>query len=337
MCRQLCVWFLICSSAASFAQTSPPAVQPVTLRELATQSDKTTLGWNKKVLISSGLSLGQSNNVIGQPDGETNTYGLNFEGNLNRIGERDEWRNQLKIGESATRTPAIPRYSKVKDEFKIETLYLRTLENTPWFGPYVKASVETSVFKGEDIRAEAKTYEIRDSNGGLEKTFTGTSVRLTDGFSPATFKESVGGFFKIINKENMKVEARTGVGAVQVLADNQYAIKDNGATPQVEVSELASYEQVGLEGGATWSGSIDKKTSYSLQGEFLIPFVAEQKAGDDRSNFALTNWELKAQITSKLYDWLSLDYTAKVFRQPQLLDETQSQTLFLLNLTYQML
>lgn len=307
-------------------------VQPVTLKEEVKASEKSLLGWTKKLVVGSSLSIGTSESVVGQTDGQTVTYGLNLEGQFNHIAEQDEWRNSLKVSESASKTPSVPRYVKASDELKFETLFLHTLTDVPWFGPYAKASVETSLFKGEDVRSEAKTYQFAD--GSLQ---TGTSIRLTDAFKPITTRESAGGFFKIVNKEDMKLEARIGAGALQVNAKGQRAIKDDSTTANIEVVDLDSYSQLGIEGGFSFKGSIDQKTSYSLDGEFLTPLSADQKAGDKRSKFELTNWELKARLTSKLYDWLSLDYSAKMFKQPQLIDKTQTQTMLLVSLTYQLL
>lgn len=311
---------------------------PMTMKEEAKKNEKAPMGWFKKLNLSSSVSMGTSSNVIGQPDGQTNNYGLNLDGELNWKNEQDEWRNGLKIGESASRTPAIPVYTKVKDELKLETLYLHTLESTPWFGPYVKASAETAVFKGEAVTADPKSYDIYDSTGSnlLRTESNTTTLRLTDGLKPLTLKESVGGFFKIIQKDEMKLEGRIGYGAMQVDASGQLAVKDNSATANVDVVELKSYQQSGIEGALDWSGSIDKKTSYSLGFEFLTPLTAKQETGDNRNKFELTNWDVKGKLTSKLYEWLALDYSLRFFKQPQLLDKTQSQTLLMLNLTYQM-
>lgn len=291
-------------------------------------------GWSRTLNIGSGLSFGSSDQVVGQPDGNTNTFGLDIVGQMNHLQGRDEWRNSLKIGESATQTPAVPRYSKVKDEFKFETLFLHTLEAVPWFGPYVKASAEAPIFKGEDIRSTPKTYEIHDTTGAIVETRTDTTLRLTDGFRPLTTKESAGGFFKLVERPTNKVEGRVGLGAIQVSADGQRAIADVGSTPQTEVKTLESFSQAGLEAALTWNGNWDSKSTYSLEAEMLTPFVGKQKAGDNRSKLELTNWEVKGKLTTKVYDWLAIDYSAKIFRQPQLLDKTQSQTLLMMNLTY---
>ncbi len=305
-------------------------VQNATLKEEVKQAAKDKKGWQKTLSISSSLSSGTSDNVVGQPSGQTNNFGLNLDGQFTNISDRDEWRNTLKIGESASKTPAIPKYSKVKDEIKIESLFLHSLNDYPWMGPYARVSAETAIFKGEDIRGAPTTYLLDDGS-----TPTLTTLRLTDGFRPLTTRESVGAFFKLKDEETNKVESRLGIGALQVNADDQRVIKDVATTPQIDVDNLSSYEQVGVEGAISWKGPIDLKTTYALEAEFLSPFVADIPAADDRSKFELTNWEVKGRITSKVYDWMSVDYTAKVFKQPQLVEKTQSQTLLMVNLTYQ--
>lgn len=315
---------------AVFSFTSAGQVQDAILKQEVKRDEKAKKGWQKTLSLGANLSAGTSDNVIGQPSGQTTTFGLNLDGALNNVSEQDEWRNTLKIGESGTRTPAIPRYSKVKDELKLESLFLHSFKDHPWVGPYVRASAETAIFKGEDVRSEAKTYEFDDGS-----QYTGTSIRLTDGFRPLTTREGVGAFFKLKDLETNKVEARLGAGAVQVKADGQRVVKDDAATPVLEVDDLADYEQIGVEGAISWKGSIDEKTTYSLEGEFLSPLVADQATGDDRSKFELTNWEVKGRITSKVYEWMAVDYSAKVFKQPQLLDKTQTQTLLMVNVTYQ--
>jgi hypothetical protein len=292
-------------------------------------------GWTRTLSVGANVSLGSSDNVIGQSDGQTNTLGLLVDSQWSKLSAQDEWRSSLKIGESATRTPAIPRYAKVKDELKLESLVVHTLEATPWFGPYVKASAEMPLFKGEDVRGAPVTYEVRGGDGTVLVTENGTSLRLTDSFRPLTTKESIGGFFRIITRETMKLEGRMGLGAMQVQADDQRAVQDAAGTAPIDVVELASHEQLGIESALAWMGSIDQKTTYELSAEILYPLSASQKSYDDRELSELTNWELKAKLTSKLYDWLALDYSAKIFKQPLLLDRTQSQSLLLVNLTYQ--
>lgn len=310
-------------------------VENAVLKEAPKALTGTPLGWSRMLSVGANASIGTSDHVIGQPDGQTNTYGLNLDGQLNHLADRNEWRHSLKMGESASRTPALPRYGKVKDEAKLESLFLHTLEATPWFGPYVRAAVEAPLLKGEDLRSTPQTYEVRNAEGSLVGTSTGNSLRLTDGFRPLTWRESTGGFFKMIERTKTKVEGRLGVGAQQTKAAGSRVVADVAATPNLEVKELDNFEQVGVEGAIGWHGQWDSKSSYALDAEFLSPFHSTRTRGDDRSLFELTNWELKGRVTTKIYEWLALDYSFKIFRVPQLLDRTQSQTLLLFNLTYQ--
>jgi len=330
-------YFLALTVLVSAEVMAESPMENIAPREIATVKDLEQ-GWNRKVILGGTASLGTSDRVVGQTDGESTTLGLNLEGSLIHLKNRDEWRNIFKLGQSSAKTPSIPRYVKASDELKYETIYLHALESTPWFGPYVRGSVETAIFKGEDVRSEPKTYQRLDPDknpiGSAEVSDT---FRLTDGFRPLTTKESVGGFFKIIQKEKTKLEARLGIGAVQVQAKNQYALSDDNSTTEIEVRQLQSYEQVGGEGGFTLAGVFDAKTSYSLAGEFLTPFVIEKRSGESRSNFELTNWEVNARLTSKVYDWMSLDYTAKLLRKPQLVDDIQIQTLLMVSFNYQLL
>src|SRR5690606_26842655 len=123
-----------------------------------------------------------------------------------------------------TRTPSIPRYVKSSDELKISTAFLHFWDGNPKFGPYARAELSTPVFKGENVQSEAKTYRIIPNNGA-QQVFTGTSVRLTDGFKPLTTKESAGFFWRPRDDERMKIETRFGVAALQVSASGQYTVK----------------------------------------------------------------------------------------------------------------
>lgn len=290
-------------------------------------------GWTPLLKLSGNISFGSSDNVVGQQNGDTTTLGTNLNGGLNYRNNQHEWRNALRYQGATSRTPNVPVYIKSSDELSFETIYLFSLENIKWLGPYFRANAVTQVFKGEDIRENPVTYSISTSSGAT-RTETGRSLRLTDGFSPLTLKQSVGAFAKIIDEDKQKLEARLGLGALQVNADGQFAVNDDRATPSIEIRALESYEQAGFEAALTYSGRIDEKTSYHLGGEVLIPILKNLEAGDDRSSLQLTNYEVLAKLSSKVYDWMSLDYEYRLRKQPQLIDKNQIQHLLLVNLSY---
>ena len=305
----------------------------LTLQREIASDEKIPRGWTPKLKVSGNISFGSSDNVVGQQNGDTTTLGANINGGWNFRSDQHEWRNTFRFQGATSRTPNIPTYIKSTDELSVDSIYLFSLEDIPWLGPYVRVNAETQVFKGEDIRENVVTYSIA-RQGGEAREFTGQSLRLTDGFAPFNTKQSVGAFAKIINEEKQKLEARLGVGALQVNARNQLAIANNRATPVIEVRELESYEQAGFEAALTYSGRIDEKTSYHLGGEVLIPIVKNLEEGDDRSSLQLTNYEVLAKLTSKVYDWLSLDYEYRIRKQPQLIEKNQIQHLLLVNMSY---
>lgn len=321
------VTLLTFSSFASWAQGKGELT--LNQRTPATEEAKTP-GWTPSLTLQGNLSFGSNDNVIGQQDGDTVTLGTNSTGGYSYWSEKQEWRNSLKFSAATTRTPTIPRYVKSNDELKLESLYFYSLEAYPWLGPYVRFRAETTAFKGEDVRDQPVSYIY---SNGRASTTTAT-VRLTDPFKPLTTRESFGAFAKIITEETLTLEAALGLGAMQVAAGNQFSLSDDPLTPAIELKELKTYNQAGLEGGFNFKGIIDSKTSYSLTGDFLVPVIKDLEPGDKRNTLELTNYELVAKLTSKITSWASLDYEYKIKKQPQLLDKEQIQHLMLMNLTY---
>lgn len=329
--------YLVLSAILSISHSVGAQLETVNPKERLIASVDLENGWHPSLKLGANLSFGSNSNVIGQTSGDTTTLGLNVDGGAKYRLDRQEWRHQLNVLQASTRTPTIPRYIKSADELKYETTYLYGLESHPWLGPYAKASAETSILRGEDARDKSVTYAIlkRDSS---TVNRSGETLRLTDGFRPLTTKESVGFFAKLLEKEKANLEARVGVGAVQVQADGQFAVRDESSTAEIEVQELASFTQVGAEVGLGLTGQLDEKTSYSLTAEALVPFEkSDDKNSKDRDQWDLANIDIKGSVKSKIYDWATLAYELKVKRQPELLDEYQIQHLLVLNFAYTLL
>jgi hypothetical protein len=67
----------------------------------------------------------------------------------------------------------------------------------------------------------------------------------------------------------------------------------------------------------------------------LTPLGEDDEQG--RSGVELTNVDVVAKLSSKLYDWASVSYEYKAKNQPQLLDKWQIQHLLVLNFTHTVL
>lgn len=294
--------------------------------------EKKELGWKPAASISALYSTSTSENVIGQTDGTSQVYGLSFKGSYTLIKELSEWRNSLNYTGATTKTPAIPRYIKSSDELKLESIYLHSLPSYPKIGPYVKGSATTALFRGEDVRNTSTTYVINNSDGSVRGTQTDSSLPLTDAFKPLTLQESLGMFWKPKNNENMTLELRGGLGAIQVFAKDQLAVQDKANTTSVEITELKSFTQTGLEAGLLFKGKIDEKTMYELNAEALTPLIKE--SNETRDSFRLTNFNVAARLSSQITSWASIAYDYKLKMQPQLIEKAQIQHMLVLNINY---
>ena len=288
-------------------------------------------GWNPRLSLGMTASFGDNRGVVGQADGATLAFGLKFESGLDYRRGGHEWRNTLNLGEGLTRTPTLPVFVKSVDLLSLESIYLYHV--TPWFGPFVRATMLTSMFRGADVRAAPVTYQITRVNGIVD-TEVGSRLALSDPFQPMTLKQSVGPFLRPVEREDINVEIRAGLGAQETLAKGQLAGVDDEATPVIEIKELASVNQIGVEAAADiWGTVSDKRVTYRLGVDLMIPLAhTALVAGDTRSSVDLMNVELGGQLSFKLVEWASLDYQVKAIREPQVLDAFQVRNSLLLTM-----
>jgi len=298
---------------------------------LAEDPPAKVMGWSKNANVGANLSMSSSQDVVGQTDGTSQTYGINSKAGFNHNRERSEWRNDISLTGATTKTPTVPRFTKSADEFKLATIYLYSLENHPKLGPYARGEASAPVFKGEDVRSAPKTYRFLDT-GSSE---TGDSVRLTDGFKPLTTKEAVGMFYKPVQKENLKVEARIGLAATQIAASGQYSVKGvNSTTGEVELSPLSDVSQAGSEIGISIKGKANENSTYEVGAEAMTPWVNNKRSGDDRDAVRLTNIDAFVKLSSNLTKWATFGYDYKLKIQPQLVDRAQQIHMFVVNVNY---
>lgn len=294
------------------------------------------LGWKNSANLGANLSFTSSQDVVGQTDGNSETYGLNLKGAAIQTKEHSEWRNEGSLVGTTTRTPNVPRFVKSSDELKLGTAYLHFWNGNPNFGPYARAEAAAPMFKGENVQSENKTFRIKHRNAA-DDVFTASSVRLTDGFTPLTTKEAVGVFWRPKNDDRLKIETRVGIAAMQIEASGQYSTKGTNTAGEIEIAELSDVSQAGLEASVNVKGKINDNSAYELGLETMTPFVNNQDSGDDRDALRLTNVDGFAKLTSKITSWANFGYDYKVKIQPQLVDKTQQTHMLVLNISYNLL
>lgn len=294
-------------------------------------------GWDFILSIGATGNVSQNDSVIGQPDGTSITLGSKINFGADYISKSHEVRNRLNLSNTFTQTPVVPEFVRTSDTLELESIYYYHFESVPWLGPFVRLNLETSIFVGEDVRAENARYIIREADGGT-RDVVDARLRLTDPFQPMRLKQSVGLFARPLDYKWLGVEFRLGVGAREILAEGGLAINDNPDTTEIEVDELSDSFQAGGEAVATIGGALfGKRVTYKAGAEALIPFVSETDADQDKSITELTNIEVFAQVSFKLVEWASLDYEFRALRQPVLLDEFQIQNNLLLTFGYTLL
>lgn len=332
-----CILFMVAALATGAQAQTPTNIfgaQETLFRGPASDKEPVKYGWLTSLNLSSNISLSSSQDVVGQTNGSSQTYGANIKGSLYHVTESHEWRNDLFIRESTTKTPNVPRFVKSDDEVKLSSIYLFFLPHNPKLGPYARAEISAPLFKGEDVQTDPKTYN-RIRLDGSNETFSGTSTRLTDPFKPLTTKEAVGFFNRPVYNEKLHLELRLGFAAQQIAAAGQYAVKGaNKVTGNIDLSELKDVSQAGLEAGLALKGKIDEKSSYELGVDSLTPFINDKPAGDSRDAWRLTNVDGFAKLTSKVTDWMSFGYDYKLKIQPQLVDRAQQIHMLVINFTY---
>jgi hypothetical protein len=299
-------------------------------------------GWSRRVSAGLTISFGDNRSVVGQTDGGTLSFGLKFDAGLDYRRGGHEWRNVLGVAEGLTRTPVMPQFIKSADLLSLESIYLYHV--TPWFGPFVRASMLTAMFRGKDVRPGATTYLIKHVDGTVETKLEGgrasfedpivSTLSLSDPFQPMTLKQSAGPFVRPVESEKINVEIRAGLGGQETIAHNQLAVDDNKDTPEVEVNELYNVNQLGVQAAAdVWGSVSDKKVTYRIGIDAMIPLAhTALPVNDNRSALALMNLEMGGQLSFKLVEWASLDYQIKAIREPQVVDAFQVRNTLLLTL-----
>ncbi|WP_437924234.1 hypothetical protein WMF37_35125 [Sorangium sp. So ce291] len=290
-------------------------------------------GWSPGLLLGGTFNLANNRSVVGQADGTGVSAGFILEGSLDFNKAAHELRMTLGAGAGVTRTPALEAWVKTRDALAFEAIYLYHV--VPWFGPFGRFALDTQMFPGSDPRSAPTTYAITRADGTTE-AITGTRLHLSDPFQPVTLKQSLGVFVQPVNRESVLVEARAGAGAQEVIASDVLALGDDDGTPEVEVSELSSYSQLGAEAVIEASGALrEKQITYRAGMAVLLPIVySDLDAGDERGALDLMNVDIVGGLSFKLVEWASLDYQLHVVRQPQLIDAWQVQNNILLTLSY---
>jgi hypothetical protein len=293
-------------------------------------AEKLTDGWHSIGNLAGRMSLESNDKVAGQTNGTASTYGLAINVNGLWKQETQTWDNNLALTASTSKTPALGRYTKNSDSLALKSTYLFGLPSFPQVGPYARFTLGTTMFKGYNDTAEQKTYAKALQNGSAESETT-NSIQLTDGFSPVTTRESLGGFYQPFDSKTTQVQTRAGFGAEQLSSGKgQFVVKDNKDTEDIELVELKDYNVLGFEAGLNASHAFSSLALGKLEADVFMPVAVEKSVAKGRSNSELTSWQVSGVLSAKLSDWLSANYEVSAKKQPLVTSDTQVRQGFFL-------
>lgn len=280
---------------------------------------------------AASVSLTSNKDVVGEIDGFSTLFSLGVTGGLTYINGAHLWQNTLTVNEAWARTPTLDQFVKNNDDLDYESLYNYFI--LKWFGPFARFNLQTSVFDTTVVTAEAKDYVIT-RNDGTTDTLTGvTEVPLSSSLEPTTFNESIGLFAEPVRSDPLIWKIRIGAGARETLADGVLAVKDDDSTDAIELTELSDVYQGGLEAFTGVEGKLsDGRFTYRAGASALLPFLNNDS--QDRTAIDLLRWGLHAGLEASVVEWLSVNYSLNVLKDPQLLDVAQVQNNVLLTFKY---
>ncbi len=286
--------------------------------------DERKEGVDAGAAIGATLSVNDNRNVVGQTDGSSITFGYKLDSAVAVVRGPHEWRGALFVGQSLTKTPAIDHVLKSQDALRFESIYL--FHALDWFGPYARIAGDGPILAGFDERAAPVSYLVRHVDGTTSAR-TASFLRLTDLFRPFNLSESAGPFFRPVRRDEVNLELRAGAAAHETFADRQLAVNDDAATDAIEVDELQTFYQVGVEAAlALWGKPAGDRVLYKAGVEAMMPlYRSDTVSAEGKSAVDLLNVIGFATLSFKLVSWASIDYDLRVVRQPQLIAKTQVQ------------
>lgn len=322
---------LLAALALPAAAQEPPKLEaPKKEGYLADKTEDRKQGLDYVLNTVAQISVSDNRSVLGQTDGLNFLFGFKFDTTVNWNQGPWEWRNAAGVAGGVSRTPTIDELVKSRDLTTLDSTLL--YHATPWFGPFLRFALNTTLFIGADVRPTETTYQIARADGTTE-TLVRQRLRTTDPFKPLTLKESIGPFLQPLNSERLSIEARAGLGARQSFADGQLALADDAATPEVEIQEMRDAHQAGVEAAIELRGAIsEKRITYKVAADVLIPLAyTALPAGDERGALDLTSVSFLGNLNFQLVEWASLDYELRMVREPLLVDKLQVQNNLLLS------
>jgi hypothetical protein len=324
--------------------------------KLEGKGDGAGTGWTPVLKVAANGSLGQASSVPGTPDGTTVSLGYLITGKLGYLDatRKHEWQTELEWKLSFARTPVIDAWTKSVDGIDLKSAYLFHIK--PWLGPFVALRMTTPMLPGYLVPAAAtnvlklghREEQLFDETGvpvdedgsvidathpRVSTVGSGKQIELTGAFSPLLLRQSLGAFALPVDKPQIRVDIRAGLGVWETFVHDGYAVADNSATADLfELRQMRDTAQLGPEAGIIASGALGSMINYGLG--FLFMYPVWNNADTDLKGADLINLEFEAKIGIKPVSWASIDYSFSAIKRPLVVDDWQMQNNLLLSIAF---
>lgn len=288
-------------------------------------------GFVPQVVLGIDASLNHSLNVVGQPNQMNIAGDLFVEANLGYYKDAHYFSSQIELVEGlSVLKPEDQDFLpiiKTTDKLRVDAMY--TYFVTDWFGPYARVAVQTQLFPGDVLTSEDLTVIKKDAAGNVlatENIKANNTYRVSDYFGVTTIEESIGANFRPVDSQFVTMYSRIGPKVKHRLFNNLFTDKDDSATPAKELLKQEDFNQYGVELNVTLTARLTGWVFYNMDFELFEDFELAENPDITWDN----------TLTFRLLEWLSLNYTASLVREPRIVDETQFQQKVLLRASWAM-
>ncbi|GMV40746.1 MAG: hypothetical protein AMXMBFR64_24620 [Myxococcales bacterium] len=273
---------------------------------------ETTSGWNIDLVLGGSVQFLRSDNVVGK--GSASTVNLSaFVETLLRYNDPEHLAYfRLNIEEGGDITLPDAPYIATTDELELDLLYVYKV--TDWFGPYVRAALETNLVPGyEKLDSPRDTVKLDTDGTVIDTEKEAESVELAGPASPIEVWYGAGGRFTWSPDYWFDLSTRIGVGGRQVFTRDLFVQVDDSDTPELELHRVPDVGQVGIEAAVVLDVLATRYVALNVEFDMLEPFDA---------------WDepvisLRTTVALRIASFASLNYVLRVKDDPALSPDTQ--------------
>jgi hypothetical protein len=233
---------------------------------------------------------------------------------------------------------------KSADALDFKSTYLYSLKKVPWFGPFGRVTVSSTLFPDYIARSTDVQIQTTDADGTVtvDTLPAGEPLKYNSSLEPLLAKEVVGGFASPIDKGvKLKVNFHIGVGAAELFTKENYVLADDAATADViELKQLQDYTQIGAEFEGAATGALTETISWSAGLNLFQPVyssISSVSGSADLSGTDLLNIDATGKVSLKLNKWASLDLGATARKYPLVSPDWQLTGGFLITGTFNLI